>query len=237
MAIHFGLKSISNIIANSKTVSKIYNGNTLVYKLLSTYTISVTTTNVTASSSNPTTIKEGTTATLVFTADGTNYKVPTSMPTITGATGTYTRTSDTSCTITLSNPTGNVSFSVVGEEALEQLATPTNLSVTDTTLSFDPVENATSYEVYADGVSIGEYVVTEMPEKGDLITMSLGNATPAAGTQDTYRVLSVKGTTAEVVAMYDQSTSVEFNNSGVNTILEIISPHDIIGYSKRCNSR
>lgn len=38
-----------------------------------------------------------------------------------------------------------------------QLATPTNLSVTDTTASFDEVENAESYEFFVDDVSIGEY--------------------------------------------------------------------------------
>lgn len=38
-----------------------------------------------------------------------------------------------------------------------QLATPQNLSVTDTTASFDEVENAESYEFFVDDVSIGEY--------------------------------------------------------------------------------
>lgn len=38
---------------------------------------------------------------------------------------------------------------------LEQLMAPTNLTVDGTTVSFDEVENATSYEVLADGESIG----------------------------------------------------------------------------------
>ena len=38
-----------------------------------------------------------------------------------------------------------------------QLDTPTNLSVTDTTASFDEVENAESYEFFVDDVSIGTY--------------------------------------------------------------------------------
>ena len=54
---------------------------------------------------------------------------------------------------------------------------------------------------------------TTMPVKGDLIKMSLGNATPAAGTQDLYRVLNISGSVAEVVAMYDISTSQEFSSS------------------------
>ena len=42
-------------------------------------------------------------------------------------------------------------------ESAPQLDTPTNLSVTDTTASFDEVENAESYEFFVDDVSIGEY--------------------------------------------------------------------------------
>lgn len=37
----------------------------------------------------------------------------------------------------------------------EQLATPQNVTANGTTVSWDEVENATSYEIYADGVSIG----------------------------------------------------------------------------------
>ncbi len=40
---------------------------------------------------------------------------------------------------------------------LPYLATPQNVAVDNTTLTFDPVENATSYEVFVDGVSIGTY--------------------------------------------------------------------------------
>ena len=42
-------------------------------------------------------------------------------------------------------------------EALPQLDTPTNLSVADTTASFDEVENAEKYEFFVDDISIGEY--------------------------------------------------------------------------------
>lgn len=40
---------------------------------------------------------------------------------------------------------------------LPQLDAPTNLTADGTTISFDEVENAENYEVFADGVSIGEY--------------------------------------------------------------------------------
>ena len=40
--------------------------------------------------------------------------------------------------------------------ATPQLATPTNISVSGTTVSWDVVDNATSYNILADGTSIGE---------------------------------------------------------------------------------
>ncbi len=45
-------------------------------------------------------------------------------------------------------------------ERLPQLATPSNLSISNSTLSFDAVENATSYEVFASSNSIGTQAVT-----------------------------------------------------------------------------
>ena len=41
-------------------------------------------------------------------------------------------------------------------EAKPQLSTPMNVSADGTTVSWDEVENATSYEILADGTSIGE---------------------------------------------------------------------------------
>ena len=42
-------------------------------------------------------------------------------------------------------------------EPLPQLATPQNVTASGTVVSFDPVTNAEKYEIFADGVSIGEY--------------------------------------------------------------------------------
>ena len=39
-----------------------------------------------------------------------------------------------------------------------KLAAPTNLSISGSVLSFDSVEGATSYNILADGTSIGVYV-------------------------------------------------------------------------------
>ena len=44
-------------------------------------------------------------------------------------------------------------------EKITQLATPQNVTANGTTVSWDAVENATRYEVLADGASIGEYSV------------------------------------------------------------------------------
>ena len=51
-----------------------------------------------------------------------------------------------------------------------------------------------------------------LPVSGDLITMDLGT-TAASGTNNLYRVLSIDGNIAKVVAMYDYDTSTVFNSS------------------------
>ena len=48
-------------------------------------------------------------------------------------------------------------------EKITQLATPQNVTVDGTTVSWDEVENATSYEVLADGTSIGTVEATPTP--------------------------------------------------------------------------
>lgn len=55
-----------------------------------------------------------------------------------------------------------------------------------------------------------------MPVKGDIITMDLGAPTPLAGIADTYRVLSVNGNVAEVMAMFDAAKSA-FDAGSTNT--------------------
>lgn len=69
--------------------------------------------------------------------------------------------SATGTTYTLTIPanviTGNVIIAI--EAAGQKLAAPQNVTVDGTTASWDKVENATSYELFADGTSIGEYAV------------------------------------------------------------------------------
>ena len=56
--------------------------------------------------------------------------------------------------LVLSDVSGNVSVNIITTSAT-QLATPQNLSLDGTVLSWDAVENATVYEIFADATSIG----------------------------------------------------------------------------------
>ena len=77
------------------------------------YSISVSANNCTASSGNPTTIIENSTATLTFTANN-GYELPDSV-TVTGATYTWNKASGI---LTLSAPISNVSISVTATEVV-----------------------------------------------------------------------------------------------------------------------
>lgn len=115
------------------------------------YTITPTLTNVTAASGNATTIATGETKTLTYTAaDG--YVLPDTV-TVTGATGIWNKDEGM---LILSNPTANVTFTIAGVQ-LTQLTTPTISLVSGTTIQIDTIDdNATTIEVFADGLSIGE---------------------------------------------------------------------------------
>ena len=114
-------------------------------------TITATLTNVTAASGNATTIATGETKTLTYTAaDG--YVLPDTV-TVTGATGVWNKDEGT---LILSNPTANVTFTIEAVQLI-QLTTPTISFVSGTTIQIDTIDdNATTIEVFADGLSIGE---------------------------------------------------------------------------------
>ena len=204
------LKDTGGTFKSNPSVNTTYYG---AWSLVETYNISYSLTNCTGASSNPTTIDEGTTATLSFVSNE-GYSFPDTI-TVTGAesytwdksTGTLTltnATSDVSITITciVAYPKIN-SFTYFGKqinningkpiryvhhmgntyemvyldangnylrdangyvlqdssgnylEFTEALATPQNVTANGTTVSWDEVENATSYEIFADGTSIG----------------------------------------------------------------------------------
>ena len=117
---------------------------------IAVYQITTTLTGCAGASSNPSTIEQNGAATLTFTAN-TGYALPDTI-TVEGATHTWNKSTGT---LTLSDPTGNATITIVAIDITPQLATPQNVTANGTTVSWDEVENATSYEIYADGVSIG----------------------------------------------------------------------------------
>lgn len=125
--------------------------------VLSTATVTYNLTHCTAASTNPTTVTIGGSADLKFVAD-TGYELS-ATPTVTGATlasWDYPVADDkTTMVAGIENVTGNVTITVVASQP--KLAAPTNLSVSGDTLTFDSVENAEQYEVFAGSNSIGTY--------------------------------------------------------------------------------
>lgn len=124
--------------------------------VLSIATVTYNLTHCTAASTNPATVNIGGSADLKFVAD-TGYELS-ATPTVTGATlasWDYPDADDKTTMIAgIENVTGNVTISVVASQP--KLAAPTNLSVSDDTLSFDSVEHAEQYEVFAGSTSLGD---------------------------------------------------------------------------------
>lgn len=116
-----------------------------------TYSVTVRLTGVTGESTNPTTVSYGGSATFKFITNE-NYELPADVEQ-TGATS-YNWNKATG-TLVLTNITGSVTITVTGVATTPQLATPQNVAINGTTLSWDAVENATSYDIYADGTLIG----------------------------------------------------------------------------------
>lgn len=133
------------------------------------YSVTYNLTNCTADSSNPTTAPVGGSADFKFTAS-TGYELS-ATPTVTGATlasWDYPDSTDKSVAVAaIENVTGNVTITVVG--SLPKLATPTGLTIDGDTLSFNEVENAETYYVFANGVSIGTYTPPQQ-----LISFTIG---------------------------------------------------------------
>ena len=144
----------SNVVVNRTLVGQKYY-YFKPYTILGLYTITTTLTNCTGASANATKIQENGDLTLTFTANS-GYELPTSVS-VTNVTS-YNWNKATGV-LAISKPTGDVAIEIVAVSALPQLSTPTNVAVTDTTLTFDEVANATSYEVFVDNVSIGTHTI------------------------------------------------------------------------------
>lgn len=144
----------SNVVVNRTLVGEKYY-YFKPYTILGLYRIDTTLTNCSGATANATKIQENGGLTLAFTANS-GYELPTGVS-VTNVTS-YNWNKSTGV-LAISKPTGDVTIEIVAVSALPQLSTPTNVSVTDTTLTFDEVENATSYEVFVDNVSIGTHTI------------------------------------------------------------------------------
>lgn len=119
------------------------------------YSITPTLTGLTASTSNASTVAQSVSSVTLEYNTETGYITPSTAPTVTGATVEYNRVSDSQCRLTLTNITGNITFTLT---AIKRLDTPTNVTVSDAyVVEFDKVENATNYDVLVDGTVIGNY--------------------------------------------------------------------------------
>ena len=114
----------------AQTVGKIfYNWFTANAVEIIKYNITANLTNITADTNNVTTIEEGSTATLKYTAN-TGYKLPDTI-TVTGATHTWDKSTGI---VTLSNPTANVSITIVGTKpSAEYVQTGSTVRITNAT--------------------------------------------------------------------------------------------------------
>lgn len=133
-----------------------------------TYAITENLTNVTKSGTHPTVIAAGQTLVLNYAA-ATGYNLPDEI-TVIGADEDWKPATGA---LTITNPAGPVTITIVASQP--KLAAPTNLSVSDDTLSFDEVTNAEQYEVFAGSNSIGTYTA---PPKGYTVTISYSSLNP-----------------------------------------------------------
>ena len=151
--VKFGTTAPTKYYLGNKAVDRIYMGTVLLYKKAVVYTITANLANCTANSDNPITIEENGGAILYYTAN-TGYELPDGVE-LTNV-GSYNWDKATG-KLVIARPSGNVTIKIVAKQSMSQLATPQNVSVENTTLSFDEVENATEYEVFVDNTSIGSY--------------------------------------------------------------------------------
>ena len=192
--IKFGTAAPTKYYLGNKAVDRIYMGTVLLYKKAIVYTITANLANCTANSDNPITIEENGGAILYYTAN-TGYELPDGVE-LTNV-GSY-NWDKTTGKLVIARPSGNVTIKIVAKQTMTQLATPQNVSVENTTLSFDEVENAEEYEVFVDNVSIGSYQVS----KGETWLL---NETPSG---------ALAKTSVNYVSNNEQFTSIRMSAKG-----------------------
>ncbi len=160
--------NIGKVYRYTGTTDSTYTNGDL-YEVVGTYTIkflhyaaelslSYALTNCTADSTNPTEIVKGKTYDFGFTADSGYEFTGSGTTSVSGGTivaWDYPDVSDLTRITVAIEVTGNLTITQIASVALPQLATPQNVSANGTTVSWNEVENATSYAVLADGSEIG----------------------------------------------------------------------------------
>lgn len=131
--VKFGTTAPTKYYLGSKAVDRIYMGTVLLYKKAIVYTITANLANCTANSDNPITIEENGGAILYYTAN-TGYELPDGVE-LTNV-GSY-NWDKTTGKLVIARPSGNVTIKIVAKQTMTQLATPQNISVENTILSFD----------------------------------------------------------------------------------------------------
>lgn len=161
------------------------------------YSITVNATNCVDSTSNPTTITEGLSASLVFTASN-GYELPDKV-TVSGAEYTWNKSTGT---LTLSNPTDNVSIAIVGVEVILPYINQIPISTGTDGSVYNTVgykENTRLESSGADGSASGQ-------DACGFIPIGIGSSNTGSGEQVAYlQGVSVEiSTTTTRIAMYNK---------------------------------
>lgn len=202
--IKFGSTAPTKYYFGNKAVDRIYMGTVLLYKKAIVYTITANLANCTANSDNPITIEENGGAILYYTANE-GYELPDGVE-LTNV-GSYNWDKSTG-KLVIARPNGNVTIKIVAKQSMPQLSTPQNVSVENTTLSFDEVANATEYEVFVDNVSIGSYSKPSYKLTSDSINPANIEVNGTALTSLPYTLQSGDIIVANLMGMEDSALTV-----------------------------
>lgn len=111
---------------------------------------------------------------IAVTSTGISYDLAAPMgktQVYTAATKVWTLPAYRIVTLTEEAHTSEVFYEWWSANTLPKLATPQNVTADGTTVSWDEVENATSYEIYADGISFGDYTPAVYTQSGNELTV------------------------------------------------------------------
>jgi len=207
----------------------------------------------TAEASNPDMIWHGTSVVLKYWFDGVNYICPTTAPTVTGATGSWTKISDLYGELTISSPTGSVVFTISGvpgvstsyttvwDTVIEASGTagtpPAAWDVTESSLAYSFISNSIAYTgIYIDEYGCMYYTANNI---NTLVFDTVGAVGPTGWQDEGYRTI-VSTVDPDTVFLQDWAVFYDKNTDGViptplfpvqwNFVMETESPTDVANY-------